>query len=91
MIRVSLSGQLKSYTGGARHLDVDGPKTVLGLVQDLDVKFPGIKDRILDNQETIRRYVNVFVNGEDVRGMRNEGTPLRDGDSVHILPSIAGG
>lgn len=91
MIRVNLSGQLKGYTGDAKQLDFEGPKTVLAMLQELDARFPGIKSRILDDQETIRPYVNVFVNGENVRELGRERTPLRDGDMVYILPSVAGG
>lgn len=53
--------------------------------------FPGMKDRICDEQEKVREYVNIFVNGEDFRHLKGEQTTLSDGDEVMILPSIAGG
>lgn len=61
------------------------------MADGLDMRFPGIKGCILDDQDKIRVYVNIFVNGENVRELRMEKTVLRDGDEVHILPSIAGG
>lgn len=53
--------------------------------------FPGIKDRIFDDQERTRPYVNIFVNGENARDLKEEVTTLKDGDIVHVLPSVAGG
>ncbi len=60
-------------------------------IQELDRMFPGIKDRICDEQEKVREYVNIFVNGGDFRHMKGEQTRLKDGDEIMILPSIAGG
>lgn len=91
MIRVNVSGQLKEYLKGGKAVEMDGPKTVASMVGELDSRFPGIKQRIFDDQDRIRAHVNVFVNGENVRELRLEQTKLSDGDSVHILPSVAGG
>ncbi len=62
-----------------------------GMVRELDTAFPGIGRKIVDDQGRIRRYVNVFVNAENARLLRDEKTRLKDGDVVHILPSVAGG
>ncbi len=92
MIIVHISGHLKDYTGRKREVEVpDSVKTVLGLVTNLDKAFPGVKDRILDDQERTRPFVNIFVNGENIREGESERTILKDGDRVHILPSVAGG
>jgi sulfur-carrier protein len=92
MIVVHISGHLKDYTGRKREVEVpDSVKTVLGLVTNLDQEFPGVKDRILDDQERTRPFVNIFVNGENIREGEAERTMLKDGDRVHILPSVAGG
>ena len=61
------------------------------MVNKLERYYPGIGGRIVDDQGNIRAHVNVFVNSENSRELNNENTPLRDGDVVHILPSVAGG
>jgi MoaD family protein len=91
MIRVNISGHLKDYTGEAREFEVDSTNDVLAMVVELDHRFPGIRSRILDDQDKTRPYVNIFVNGENARDIEHEGTRLKDGDVVHILPSVAGG
>ncbi len=61
------------------------------LIGDLESRFPGIRERICDGQGKLRRFVNVFVNQEDVRFKDGEATKLKDGDEVSIVPAIAGG
>lgn len=71
---------------------VQGAGTTLQhLVLDLEQQFPGIGDRIVDDDGEIRRFVNVFVNGEDVRFLDGLTTALTDGDEVSIVPAVAGG
>ena len=65
--------------------------TVSELLKDLDRQFPGVKDRLCDPQGKLRRFVNVYVNEEDIRFLKQESTPLKDGDEVSIIPAIAGG
>ncbi len=91
MIKVKLSGQLSDFTGDATEVKVESAATVLGLVDALDEKFPGIRGRILDDQDKARPYVNIFVDGEDIRETGRERTRLSDGSLVYILPSVAGG
>lgn len=91
MIRVRLTGQLRDLTGGAREVELDAPGDVGGMVGKLDRAFPGIGGRIMDDQGRIRSYVNVFVNSENSRDLQNERTRVKDGDTIHILPSVAGG
>lgn len=91
MIRVRLSGQLGDYTGGANEVTVESAADVLKLVDALERKFPGIRGRILDDQERARPYVNIFVDGENIRETGEEKTRLSDGNLVYILPSVAGG
>jgi molybdopterin synthase sulfur carrier subunit len=64
---------------------------VRALVEDLDKSFPGIKERICDETGRIRRFVNVYVNGDDIRFLQNLETSLKEGDSISIVPAIAGG
>jgi len=61
------------------------------LVLDLEKQFPGIKDRILDDKGKIRRFINFYVNDEDIRFLKQDETPLSDGNEVSIIPAIAGG
>lgn len=61
------------------------------LIQDLEKRFPGIKERICDETGKIRRFINIYVNEEDVRFLQQEETPLKDGDEISIIPAIAGG
>lgn len=93
MIIVHVSGHLKDYTGKKRDLEVEigSAKSVRGLIRHLNSLYPGIGDRIVDEQDVTRPYVNIFVNGEDIRDRARENTTLKDGDVVHVLPSVAGG
>jgi len=61
------------------------------LIEDLEKRFPGIKERICDQTGKIRRFINIYVNEEDVRFLQQEETSLKDGDEVSIIPAIAGG
>ena len=61
------------------------------LIEDLEKRFPGIRERICDQTGKIRRFINIYVNEEDVRFLQQEETPLKDGDEISIIPAIAGG
>jgi sulfur-carrier protein len=91
MIIIHISGHLKDYTGRRREVMIEQVDDVAGLIDRLDQIFPGVKDRILDDQEVTRPFVNIFVNGENIRESAAEHTKLKDGDRIHILPSVAGG
>lgn len=91
MIRVRLTAQLKDWTGGRSELDLDSPGNLRGVFRELKAAFPGIDQRILDDQGRLRDHVNVFVNNENSRDLDGEETRLRDGDVIVILPSVAGG
>ncbi len=89
-VSVRVPTPLRKLTQGADEVDVQGD-TVKALVDDLERKFPGIKERICDESGKIRRFVNVYVNGDDIRFLQNLETSVRDGDSISIVPAIAGG
>ena len=89
-VQVRVPTPLRRYTGGAEEVSVDGD-TVAALVSNIEQNYPGIKERICDDQGNIRRFVNVFVNGDDIRFLDNLETALKDGDEVSIVPAIAGG
>jgi sulfur-carrier protein len=65
--------------------------TVGGAIAELQSRYPGIKERLTDEAGSVRRFVNVYVNEEDIRFLQNQETTLRDGDEVSIIPAIAGG
>lgn len=88
-IEVQIPTILRTYTGGEKIVSAEGA-TLADLVADLDVKYPGLKDRVVDDAG-LRRFVNVYLNDEDVRFLDGLGTALADGDSVTILPAVAGG
>ena len=61
------------------------------LLDNLDAAFPGLKDRVCDEAGNVRRFVNIFVNGEDIRFLQEKATPVKDADEISIVPAIAGG
>ena len=65
--------------------------TIGAAIAELQNRFPGIKERLVDEKGEVRRFVNVYVNEEDIRFLQNQQTPLKDGDEVSIIPAIAGG
>ena len=92
-IEVRIPTILRSYTGGEKAVDGSGG-TLSELIQDLENNHPGIKERLVedkDGQDDLRRFVNVYVNDEDVRFTGGLGTELSDGDQVVVLPAVAGG
>ncbi len=89
-VDVTIPGPLLQYTRNQKEVQLNAD-SVLDAIKELDRKFPGMKDRICDEQEKVREYVNIFVNGEDFRHIKGEQTKLKDGDELMILPSIAGG
>ncbi|MFG2304916.1 MoaD/ThiS family protein [Actinacidiphila glaucinigra] len=88
-IEVRIPTILRTYTGGAKAVDGSG-STLDELLADLDTRHAGIRERIVDAGE-LRRFVNVYLNDEDVRFLDGIATKLTDGDSVTILPAVAGG
>ena len=81
---------LRTYTEGASEVTAAGA-TLAEVLDDLDAKYAGIKGRILDDQGELRRFVNVYVGGEDIRYLDGLSTPVGDGGEVQILPAVAGG
>ncbi|MBA4609486.1 MULTISPECIES: MoaD family protein [Aeromicrobium] len=88
-VEVRIPTILRPYTGGERAVDAEGA-TLSALIDDLEANHEGIKERLLDGAD-LRRFVNVYVNDEDVRFTGGLQTELSDGDTVVILPAVAGG
>ncbi|MFI8435934.1 MoaD/ThiS family protein [Streptomyces sp. NPDC079020] len=88
-IEVRIPTILRTYTDGAKAVEGSGA-TLADLFVDLDSRHQGIRERVVDGGE-LRRFVNVYLNDEDVRFLDGIDTKLSDGDSVTILPAVAGG
>ena len=89
-IKVNIPTPLRKLTNGDSEVSVDATQ-VGELIENLDSEFNGIAGKLLDENGEIRRYVNVFVNDEDIRFLDGKSTSLKDGDEVSIVPAIAGG
>jgi molybdopterin converting factor small subunit len=89
-IEVRIPTILRSYTGGAKVVSGDG-ETLAELLADLDAKHPGLRDRLITAEGGLHRFVNVYVNDEDVRFLGALDAKLSSGDAVTILPAVAGG
>jgi sulfur-carrier protein len=89
-VKVVIPAQLRQYTQDQSSIEVDGA-TVGDVLSAVESQFPGIQERICEPDGRIRRFVNVFVNGEDVRALNGTETPVKDGDEVGIIPAVAGG
>ncbi len=89
-VTVLVPTPLQKLTGGSGEVKVEAA-SVAALVEALEAAYPGIKGRLCDDAGNLRRFVNVYVNNEDIRFGDNEQTLLHDGDEVSIIPAIAGG
>ncbi|MGH7788385.1 MAG: ubiquitin-like small modifier protein 1 [Candidatus Binatia bacterium] len=88
--KVRIPTPLRRFTGGAEEVGTDGA-TVGAVVDDLERQFTGIKERLCDEQGRVRRFVNIYLNGDDIRFLSNLDTAVKDGDELSIVPAIAGG
>jgi sulfur-carrier protein len=88
-IEVRIPTILRSYTGGAKAVEGSGA-TLDDLLNNLDAAHGGLRERLVDG-EKLRRFVNVYLNDEDVRFLGGLETPVKDGDTVTVLPAVAGG
>jgi molybdopterin synthase sulfur carrier subunit len=88
-IEVRIPTILRTYTGGEKAVDGQGAN-LAALIDDLESNHPGIKERLIENGD-LRRFVNVYVNDEDVRFIGGLEAELSDGDQVVVLPAVAGG
>lgn len=88
-IQVRIPASLRTLTQSKEEVSVEGA-TVRDALGDLDAKFPGFKDRLLD-AKGVKRFMNVYVGDEDIRFLDGLDTALKDGDALTIVPAIAGG
>ena len=90
MIKVRIPTPLRRLTGGQGEVDLEG-ESIAALINTLELQFPGMKERLCDEKGAVRRFVNIYVNEEDIRFHQGLETPVTEGDEVSIIPAIAGG
>ena len=88
-VRVHIPTPMRQHTEGKAVVEAAG-NTVQAVLEDLGGKFPALNQRILDNGQ-VRRFVNVYLNDEDIRYLDNLATAVKDGDELSIIPAVAGG
>ncbi|MGH8827942.1 MAG: MoaD/ThiS family protein [Jiangellaceae bacterium] len=88
-VEVRIPTILRQYTSGSKAVEGSGG-TLAALIDDLESRHPGLRDRLIEG-DALRRFINVYLNDEDVRFLDGLATPVGDGDSVTVLPAVAGG
>ena len=88
--KVRIPTPLRKLTNNEELVEVNAD-SVADAIIELQSRYPGIKERLLDDTGGVRRFVNVYVNEEDIRFLQNQQTSLKDGDEISIIPAIAGG
>jgi sulfur-carrier protein len=89
-IRVRVPTPLRRFTGGVDEVSASGA-SIKAVIEDLEQRHPGIRARLLDESGEIRRFVNIYLNGDDVRFLDQLNSKVKDGDDISIVPAIAGG
>ncbi len=88
--KVRIPTPLRKLTNNEELVEITAT-TINDAITELQARFPGIKERLVDEKGEVRRFVNVYVNEEDIRFLQNQHTALKDGDEISIIPAIAGG
>ncbi len=88
--KVRIPTPLRKLTNNEEIVEVNSA-TIGEAITELQSRYPGIKERLVDEKGEVRRFVNVYVNEEDIRFLQNQNTPLKEGDEISIIPAIAGG
>ena len=89
-IKVRIPTPLMKLTENQSEVSAEG-ETIFDIINNLESQFNGIKDRICEENGTPRRFINIYVNEEDIRFLEGEKTAVKDGDEISIIPAIAGG
>jgi molybdopterin synthase sulfur carrier subunit len=90
-VSVLIPTPLRNLTAQKDTVEISDPGTVTGLVESLEQQYPGMGTRLRGDDGSLRRFINIYVNDEDIRFLQGADTPLKDGDQVSIVPAIAGG
>ena len=89
-VRVRVPTPLRRFSGGQGEAPAGGA-TIRQVIEDLEKRHAGIRERLLDDKGEIRRFVNIYLNGDDVRFLESLNSKVKDGDDISIVPAIAGG
>ncbi len=89
-VKVRIPAPLRKLTGQNETVWADGD-SIAAVINDLDSKHPGLKERICEADGSVRRFVNVYLNDDDIRFLDNLGSAVKEGDEISIVPAIAGG
>lgn len=89
-VKVRVPTPLRRFTAGVDEVAADGD-SIKAVLEDLERRHPGIGERLLDDKGELRRFVNVYLNGDDIRFLSQLDSKVKDGDDISIVPAIAGG
>ena len=89
-VKVKIPTPLRNLTNNADTVSTDGAATIGEAIQQLEAQFPGMRERLLDDTGELRRFVNIYLNGEDIRFLAGLGTAVKSGDELSIVPAVAG-
>lgn len=89
-VRVRVPTPLRRFTGGKDEVPAEG-SSIMAVIENLEQRHPGLKERLLDDSGQLRRFVNVYLNGDDIRFLDQLNSKVKDGDDISIVPAIAGG
>jgi sulfur-carrier protein len=89
-VRVRVPTPLRRFTAGSEEVSAAGD-SVKSVIEDLERSHPGIRERLLDDKGEVRRFVNIYLNGDDIRFLDQLNSRVKDGDDISIVPAIAGG
>ena len=91
MVRVLIPGPLQAFSGGARSVELEGPRTVAEALEQLARRHPGVRERVLDERGQVRPHIHIFVGEDNIRDGSGLATRLPDDCEVAILPAVSGG
>ena len=89
-VKVLLPNAFQKHTNGAKEIELQA-SNLPQLIEEIEISFPALKQHLRDSDGQLRRFINFYVNDEDIRYLQRDQTPVREGDTVSIVPSIAGG
>ncbi len=89
-VRVRVPTPLRRFTGGKDEVAAEGT-SIRSVIDNLEQRHPGLKERLLDDNGELRRFVNIYLNGDDIRFLNQLNSQVKDGDDISIVPAIAGG
>ena len=89
-IKVRVPTPLRRFTAGVDEVTASGA-SVRAVIEDLESRHPGMRERLLDDKGELRRFVNIYLNGDDIRFLEQLDSKVKDGDDISIVPAIAGG